>query len=790
MLIELKNPWTVNSKRVKDLKGVAPCTALSLLVDNKIIGDPYFRDNENIAREYLEDDYTFETTFSLTDEQLKNDNYLCLDRICTVADIFVNNAKIASVLNFHLSYTIHLDKDLLKKENTLKMVFKSSYKYISEYPNPSGAFDSFISEVNLTAKGSATLRQPHSMFGWDWGPSLGDIGITKPVYILSNKVGYLDYYRREFRFDGNKVFVDITPHAVLKDDSNIEIELSGFGYKESKNTKNSKTVTFEINNPKLWYPAGLGEQPLYNLTIKLCGKEDTYESKHHLGIREIKIDDSFDAIGRNLALYVNGKKVFLKGANFIPEDSMLTKVTKERTQRLLDLTVQFNHNVIRVWGGGYYPDNDFYDYCDQIGLLVMQDLMFACSSYDIQDQAFKKTVIEEIQQNVRRMSQYASVFLISGNNEIEDGVRGRPFIKVQRSEEMFNEVLADVVSKETSLYYMPSSPTSGKPYFASPNDPNYLDTHYWWVWAGDRPFEDYLSVKPRLLSEFGCQSFTTYSTIERFTIEEDREPNSPVMKSHSKLSPPCNDKIIRYTENLFKGVNNLKDLAYLSMLDQAEGMKLCVEHLRQNKDICNGAIYWQLNDCWPGQSWSSIDYYFGLKALLYYAKKFYAPDLVSFNYEKTGVVTVSNDTDEDKNYQIIIQEFDINGRILGIQEKQIKVNKFEHENVDIKKSENVFGLVAQLYNDDHQLLSENYLIDKKDKEIDYPKATITVSQISENEFEITADTFVRGLYLVANNDVVFSDNYFNLLPSISKKIITNTNIDINDLEIMCVNNLY
>ena len=790
MVIELKNSWTVNSSKIKGLKGVAPCTVLSLLLDNKIIDDPYFGKNELIAREYLYDDYTFETTFTLTDEQLKNDNYLFLERICTIAEVYLNNIKIADILNFHIIYKLLLNKDILKKENTLRLNFRSPYQYIKEYPNPKHIFESFIAEIDLTTADSATMRQPHSMFGWDWGPSLADIGVTKPLYIISNKVGYVDYYRREFRFEGDKVYVDITPHAVLKADADIEIELTGFGYKEIKRTKNHETITFEINKPILWYPHGFGEQSLYDLTIRLCGKEDTFESKHHLGIRDVKIDDSFDEIGRNLALYVNNKKIFLKGANYIPEDSLLTKVTAERSHKLLDLAIEFNHNVIRIWGGGYYPDDDFYDYCDQIGLLVMQDLMFACSSYDIQDQAFRENVSEEIKQNVRRMSTYASVFLISGNNEIEDGVRGRSFLKVERAMEMFNKVLADIVSKETSVYYMPSSPTSGDPYFASPNDPNFLDTHYWWVWAGDRPFEDYLNVKPRLLSEFGCQSFTTYSTIEQFTNEEDRKADSEVMNHHSKLSVHNNDKLVGYTKNLFKTTDNLKDLSYLSMINQAEGMKLCVEHLRQNKDVCNGAIYWQLNDCWPGQSWSSIDYYFGLKALLYYAKKFYAPDLVSFNYEKTNVVTVSNDTDKDKNYQIIIQEFDINGRILGIQEKQIKVNKFECKDLDIKKSKNAFGLLAQLYNDEHQLLSENYLIDKKDKDIDYPKATITISQISDNEIEITSDTFVRGLYLLTNNDVVFSDNYFNLLPSISKKIITNTKIDISDLEIMCVNNLY
>ena len=789
MIIELKDNWIVSSKSIKRLKGSAPCTVLSLLLDNKIIENPYYRCNEKIAREYLFEDYTFETTFSLDEKQLTNNNFLCLERICTIAEIFVNEVKIADLLNFHVAKKIPLDKSILKKDNTLKILFKSSYQYIKDYPNPKNVFETFAKGV--TEEKSPTIRQPNSMFGWDWGPSLADIGITKPIYILSNKVGYIDYYRREFRFVGNKVCVDITPHAVTNCAQHIEIELSGFGYKESKQTQNHETVTFEIDNPKLWNPVGFGEQPLYDLTIKLYGIYDTVESKHHLGIREVKIIDSLDDVGRNFAVYINGNKVFLKGASYVPEDSLLTLLSPERSHKLLDIAKSFNHNCVRIWGGGYYPDDDFLDYCDQIGLLVMQDLMFACASYDIKDESFRKTVIEEVAQNVRRMSTYASIFMIAGNNEIEDGVRGHGYLPTLRVKEMFNELFEDIVSKETSLYYLPSSPTSGDPYYSSPNDPNYLDTHYWWVWGSERPFEDYLTIKPRFLSEFGCQSFTTWSTIGKFSLKEDRELNSEVMRQHTKMTTRNNNRIIEYTSCLFKTTDDLKQMSYLSMLTQAEGMKLCVEHLRQNKDVCNGALYWQLNDCWPGQSWSSIDYYFGIKALLYYAKKFYAPDLVSFNYEKENVVTISNDTNEDKKYQLKVHEFDINGKALSTQTFETFVNKYEHKDLAFKKSDKTFGLLAELYNDNHQLLSENYLLDKKDKDIDYPKAKINIKKVGEKEFEISSDTFVRCLYLMPKKDgVILSENFFNLMPKMNKKITANILLDINDFEIVCLNNLY
>lgn len=786
MRIELKDNWVISSNKIHNLKGSVPCTVLSSLLENHIIEDPYFRDNEEKARQYLFEDYVFENSFVLDEDQRKKHNYLCLDGICTIAAVFVNNVKIAEIFNFYTSHKFLLDNEILKTNNTIKIIFKSSYQYIKEYPNEKNLFQTYA----VTDKNSPVIRQPNYMFGWDWGPSLADMGIINPIYILSTEVGYLKYFERRFSFSGNSVDVTITPHIEMCNKCNIRIQLKGYGFNQTLEAQNNGQVTFTIQNPELWYPNGFGKQPLYDLTIILLLDEEKITYTYSIGIREVLIDDSKDKHGRNLALYINNKKIFLKGSNFVPEDNLLSLINKERTSRLLNLAVSFNHNVIRVWGGGYYPNDDFYEICDRLGLLVAQDLMFACASYDIHDENFKKLIIEETKDNLRRISHHACLYMISGNNEIEDGVRGHGYRQTKNVEAMFINILRDIVNEETDLYYLPSSPTSGEPYFSSPNDPAFLDTHYWWVWGENRPFEDYLTIKPRLLSEFGCESLATYNTICRFTNEEDRTLNSPIMNHHEKSRAGNNDKIVKYVSTLFKPSDDLKKMSYLSMLTQAEGMKLCIEHLRQNKDICNGAMYWQLNDSWPGSTFSSIDYYFGIKALHYYSKRFYASHLISFNHEDKNSVNISNDSDKNKDYRVRITEFDLSGKVLNSKEIECQVNKYEDKNFDFEKDSKTFGVLVELFNDDHQLLSDNYLLDKKDKEINYPKANIKIEKASKCKFIISTDTFARGIYLVVqNNDVVFSDNFFNLLPSQQKIVTTNIDFEISDFEIICLNNI-
>ena len=770
--------WIINNKYKSD----SPCTVLSVLLDNKIIENPYYRDNEKVVRSFLYENYSFINNFSLTDEDLNRDNYLCLDRVCTIADIFVNDIKIGEARDMHQRYKYKLDNKILRKDNVLRIEFKSPYKYIEEYPVHDRLFETYA----VTNKKSPVIRQANYMFGWDWGPSLADMGILGDVYLLSTSIGYLKSFRHYYQHVDNKYKVFVSLELEDSNNASVNVNLSGHGVNITKQYQ-GKELCFEIDNPALWYPTGFGKQNLYDLKISL-GNEQEYLYK--IGLREIKIDDSLDEYGRNFAVYVNGIKVFLKGSNYIPEDNLLPLANKERTRRLLTLAKDFNHNCIRVWGGGYYPDDYFYEICDELGLLVFQDLMFACASYDIDDQNFRKLVMDETIDSLKRIRHHASIFIVAGNNEIEDGVRGHGFKQAQQYLEMFHHILKDIVYQETDFYYLTSSPTSGDPYFSSPNDTNFLDTHYWWVWGCDREVEDYLNIKPRLLSEFGMQSFSTFDTTKTFAEEKDLEINSKIMVHHQKDPAKTNNKIVNYVKREFKISDDLKRFSYLSMLTQAEGIKLCIDHLRSHKERCNGSMYWQLNDCWPTQSCSSIDYEFGLKALHYYSKKFYAPHLVTFEKENNLKIYVSNDTQKEQKYVIsyrfIGQNFDF------IEKNEISVSVKEFSSKMVKELENTnqyYGVLAELYDEKGNLLSRNIYRNKKDKDVNYPKANISIKKLGKCQYQITADNFVRGLYLNPhNNNVVFSNNYFDILKEETITISSNIDIDINNIELMSVNN--
>ena len=786
MKISLNHNWTIKSSRIKELTGDVPLTVLSALINHHIIDNPYYRNNEELAREYLYEDYVFENEFNLSQEDLNRNIYLFADGLMTVAKILVNGHQIAESFDMNTGLQIEIDREILKEKNTIKIMFESPYKYIKNYSYQKGLFESYAP----TNPDSPVIRQANYMFGWDWGPSLADIGIIKDIYILSTNVGYLESFRHYQKISDNKaqVEVDVNWHKLV--DGELEISLSDDSYFKSFKTslKDLNHFKFEIDNPKLWYPTGFGKPHLYDLVIKASLNDELYEYKYKIGLRTIRIDDSYDKYGRNFALYVNDKKIFLKGANYIPEDNVLPFCNKERTRKLLELSKNYNHNVVRVWGGGYYPNDYFYDLCDELGLLVFQDLMFACAIFDINDLHFRDLIIKETEYSLRRIRHHASLYIIAGNNEIEDGVRGHGFKPAINYVEIFHHLLKDIVNKETDLYYLPSSPTSGDPYFSMPNDDSYLDTHYWYVWGADRDISDYLNIKPRLLSEFGMQSFPIMDTITSFALEKDMDIHSEVMEKRQKYPLSGNDKIAKYVETLYKPVNNFEKFVYLSMLMQAEAIKLGVEHVRGNKYRCNGAIYWQLNDCWPAISWSSIDYNYGLKALHYYSKRFYSPHLITFKNKNT--ISISNDTDKDTSYLIKYLKMNFDSNILLKKEYHFSVNAFESKDFEIDDGDGLNDdeyMYVELYLD-KELVSNNYYQDKRDKDLTYPKSNISITQISNKEIKISVDKFTKRIYLKAK-EITFSDNFFNMNGGEEKIVNADKEINIKDVKIICLNNL-
>ena len=782
MKINLNGKWYLDSSRYSHLPASIPGSVLSTLLKHHLIEDPFFRDNENKVREILFENYTFSRKFTLTKEQLKNQNILCMDSIDTIAEVFVNQTLVAKLYDMHTSEKILLDPSLLSEENEICIRFQSPYRYIENYDDQ-GIFDTYA----ITEKKAPCIRKAHHMFGWDWGPNLADMGIFRDIYIESTVLGYLDDFRHECTFlpDGS-VQIDVETNSCLyTTDATISVTLSldedGTFLQEKCPLKSHNTFRFLLKEPKRWYPVGYGSPTLYHLTFCLASPSgESKEYKKRIGIREVVIDNSKDQYGTNFGVTINSCKIFLKGSNYIPEDNVLSRITPDRSRRLLKLAKDFHHNLIRVWGGGYYPSEDFYDYCDENGLLVWQDLMFACAVYNIHDEHFKNLIIREITSAVKSFRHHASVFLIAGDNECEDGVNGHEKEKMEAYKIMSLEVIVPLMKQLTSTYFLRTSPRSAE-IFQHQNDTEHFDTHYWGIWGGEKPLEEYKTIFPRLLSEVGHQSFPLMTTIEKFAPKEEWSIQSPSMLHHQK-QPGSNTRIAKYIDQYYGTPVHFEDFVYLSHLVQGEAMKLCAEHLRRIQNRCNGFVYWQLNDCWPGISWSSVDYYFGLKALHYFSGNFFAPHLVSVDCENDVLtVHVSNTTAEDIHAKLQYRCMTFDGKILDERTENIFSEKAASQKVltifepfSFKETERKDCVVqVRLLTSDDKLLSENYYQPVRDKEISYPTPHFTITPIDDYSFEISSDTFAKNVFLRYEGEyaAVFSENYF-CLPKDGKKIIT------------------
>ncbi len=797
MKIDLSGKW--NLKRVdgnQNITAAIPGSVLDALIGNGIVQDPYYRDNAEYVRKYLMYDYVFSRTFTLPKKMLENKNYLFLDGVDTAAKIYLNGVQIAQVNDMHMRYRILLDNSLLRNENEIRIEFCSPYRYIEEY-NDKGMFLTFAE----TEKKSPCMRKANYMFGWDWAPNLADMGIYRSIYIFSTNVGYLQNFRYSCTFLGNDcVKVNVKTHFLKLGGAKLEVELSR---KEDKycqvaeaNLDEENNFSFIIENARLWYPNGFGGQPLYDLVFRVDSRNgERQEYAYRIGLREVTVDNTKDEYGLNFSVYVNGEKVFLKGANYIPQDMILSRVTPDRTMQLLNYAKEFNYNCLRVWGGGYYPDDDFYESCDELGILIIQDLMIACEVFNTDDKAFMSLLCDETRDALRRIRHHACIIMISGNNECEDGVRGHGEIHETHYKILSEEFITPVVQEETDHYYLRSSPTSEE-LFVMTNDTDNLDTHYWEVWHQFKPYNDYCKIYPRLLSEFGCQSMPTYETVCDFADKGDLSLDSPVMIFHQRDSTHKNEKLLFYVNDLYRKPEKFEDLVYLSILSQAEGIKTCVEHLRRNKYRCNGALYWQFNDAWPAITWVGIDYGNRLKAVFYFSRKFFAPHLISAHEEENKLlVNISNDTKDDAAYRVTYRHALFDGTLLDNRCMEVKVEKASDKTVININSPFANGrkdsfVYVKLETSDGKMLSDNYYQRYKDKDVIYQKPQLKLQQIDKNVITLETNTYTKGIFLsAAENSLVFSDNYFCLQNGEVKTITADKPFDILSLKIKTLNTI-
>lgn len=792
MKLDLSGLWRMNCSKFIDLPAQIPGSVLSNLLAQKKIPDPFYRDNEAAVRAYLTEDYSFCRTFCLTAQQLSATNFLFLDGIDTVAAVEINGQCVASLRDMHTPYQIRLDPALLKAENTICVRFTSPYRYIENYDDK-GLFETYA----VTQKKSPCIRKVNSSFGWDWGPDLADMGIYREISILSTSLGYLEDFKHTCTFlpDGSvQLQIDTNVHCLCAGSLCAELAFhdkdhpfsSGASASLSEAQPSARFV-FRIPNPRRWNPVGYGKPNLYDLKLTLSNESETQTYSYRIGLREVEIDDTPDEFGTNFAVKINGNKVFLKGACYIPEDSILPRITPERTARLLDFARDYNHNVVRIWGGGYYPTDDFYDYCDENGILVWQDLMFACAAYNISDEDFRDLIVEETVANVKRFRHHASVFLISGDNECEDGINGHGEAKMENYRVMSEELLVPLMHSLTDTYFLRTSPRSVE-LFRHPNDLDHYDSHFWRVWCDDGSIDTYKTIYPRMLSEVGHQAFPQMDTIRSFAEEEDLRADSPVMLAHQK-QPGANARIGRYVAEHYGTPASFEGEVYLSQLMQAETIELCTTHLRQHRERCNGIVYWQLNDCWPVISWSSVDYALRPKALHYASRRFFAPHFVSFADSGDELqVYASNDSPEESCYLLTCEEQAFDGTVIWRRQAEISVPAGESIAAMTlpKPQAQAHFVYARLETKENSLLSENYYQAEKDINISYPVPTYRIRLLDEKTLEIESDTFVKGVMLT-DHDAIFSDNFFCLRANSPKRITSSCKISPDTLVITSLN---
>ena len=791
----LNGTWQLSAghRSLESVDMQIPGTVLSGLLAAGKIKDPFYRTNEDATRALFWKDYVFTRTFDVDEELLAQQHIvLVCEGLDTLAEININGTFLAKTDNMHRTWKFQAKKLLHPGKNEIQIVFRSVLRFIEDYPYEAHKKINYIPCGSM--KGNQLLRKAHSMFGWDWGPQTIDAGIFRDIYLQGYSHARIEDIRIHQQHAKN---VSVQTSITLSESvpgQKLCVELSEDGADKPLQTKLCKTnadgvaaVDFVIENPKLWWPNDYGDQPLYIVRTTFLDEDGTsLESiTRRIGLRTLTISQEKDEWGNEFAFCVNGVKIFTRGGNYIPDDCLYTRITEKKLDYILESCRRAHFNCVRVWGGGYYPSDAFYDLCDEKGLIVWQDLMYACNVYDVTD-AFAENCRQETYDNVRRLRHHASLGLWCGNNEIEsawdhwgDFQKETPYLRADYIR-LFEEVLPKAVQEaDGETFYWHSSPSSGG-CFDNPDDANRGDTHYWDVWHGQKPFTDYRKYFFRFCSEFGFQSFPCAKTVNSFTLEDDRNIFSRVMESHQK-NDAANGKMLYYLSENLRYPKDLTHLLYASQVLQGMAIKYGVDHWRRNRGRCMGTLYWQINDDWPAPSWSSIDYFGRWKALHYMAQKFYAPHAVSMTLEDHRChVYFSNESFETAEYSLTLSIRDLSGNVLETYETKGNSPAFsaiETAVVDIcsweDQKDDVF-LEAVIHTKDQKVLKDvETLVPYKYLNLKNPVISTEAEETNDAFIlHISSDCFAPFVALDFDDaDVIFSDNFFHLTDKTVQDII-------------------
>ena len=810
--LEINKNWQFRkADENKWLPAQVPGTVHTDLLTNKKIADPFYRTNERDQQWIDKVDWEYKTNFSVDNQLLQKERIeLVFKALDTYADVYVNGMLLLSADNMFREWKADCKNMLKKGENEIMVHFFSPVMVdLPKLEKLGYQLPAVSDQAEIGGLGNKLVsifaRKAGYHYGWDWGPRFVTMGIWRSIFLQawdSGKICDVQIIQKQVTKEEAKISAVFEIESTGTANGNISIQLGDKEITVTQKTISLKpglnfiAVYFDIKNPKLWWCNGLGEPHLYLLTgmLELDGKI-CEKRKIKIGIRTIKVVREKDEAGKSFFFELNGVPVFAKGANYIPNDNFLPRVSTEKYEHIIESAVEANMNMLRVWGGGIYENEIFYDLCDLHGILVWQDFMFACAMYP-GDEEFLNNVKREAIQNVKRLRNHSCLAIWCGNNEIDAawshespggwGWKERFSEEIQNKiwqdyENIFHKMLPEVIkSYDPKTFYWPSSPLADFG-VRSTDFSTSGDMHYWGVWHGKEKFSNYEKRIARFMSEYGFQSFPEFKTVKRFTVASDWDIHSKVMNAHQR-SEKGNQLIKEYMGEYYIIPNEFKSMLYLGQVLQAEALKIAIEAHRRNKPYCMGSLYWQINDCWPVASWSSIDYYGRWKALHYYAKKAFQDVLISPTIDNEILkVCIISDRLESLNATLVLKLKDFSGNVKW--QENIAVNIAANSSKSFYEStveelvknvskKGIFFRVSLIQDD--IVFSENVLYFLPTKDLDLPEPNITTSITKYDEgyrIKLISNKLVKNVFLYFEEiDGFFSDNYFDLLPGEDVKI--------------------
>lgn len=808
---QLLGNWTFKACDEQEwLPAKVPGCVHTDLLRNGIIADPFYGTNEHDLQWIDKKDWEYEASFDISEEQLAASHLeLVFDGLDTYADVYVNGKVVLSADNMFRPWRVDIKDRVTEGKNQIRILFRSPIQEDLPkleklgYALPASNDQSEVGGMGNKRVSIFARKAPYH-YGWDWGPRFVTSGIWRECRIEAwSEVEIRNLFIRQDEVNESvaRVTAVVTVEADDELNGNLVVTAAGQEWKSELKLDGGTNVAqleMEIQNPKLWWSRGLGDPNLYDFRAEIrSGDRVIADAEVRTGLRSVKLIQKADQAGTSFYIELNGTPVFAKGANHIPNDSFLTEVTEERYRHEIASAAESNMNMLRVWGGGIYEEKIFYDLCDEYGLMVWQDFMFACSMYP-GDEAFLESVRLEAEENITRLRNHPSIVLWCGNNEIDsawahyDEKAGWGWKKDYSHEirekiwadyeAIFHRVLPEAVSLcAPGAEYWPSSPivslSRDKNQHSNPSTKS-GDIHYWGVWHNTEPFDNYNVYVGRFMSEYGFQSFPEPRTVRTYAEESDMELESKVMLAHQK-NGAGNRLIKNYMDQYMNEPKDFPSFLYMSQMLQAEAMKTAIEAHRRNKPYCMGTLYWQMNDCWPVASWSGMDYLGRWKAMQYVAKRSLRDVCLAIEQkDATLSVHLISDISEPVTgeLQIALYNFDgeeLQGLSLPVHaDPQAALVVYQAQVDELLGSHDPSSVVlcaelklgAELV--DHK---EHYFVN--DKELQLQQADIKVTEVAGSggtSFKVESSRFARYVWLSAEVEGIFSDNFFDLIPGKAK----------------------